>query len=72
MQEIFLKISYFDGGLSKSLKKGILSFETSPSNGRDYENEKVSETSDQLLFSSQNNFRRSLLVTYYLTKFDVM
>ena len=56
----------------KALKREFFLLTLVPFNGKDYENEKVPETSDQLLFSLQNNFRRSLLVTYYLTKFDVM
>ena len=56
----------------KALKREFFLLKQVPSNGKDYENEKVPETSDQLLFSLQNNFRRSLLVMCYLTKFDVM
>ena len=55
----------------KALKREVFLLKLVLSNGKDYENEKVPETSDQLLFSLQNNFRRSLLVMYYLTKFGV-
>ena len=57
MQEIILKVRYFDRGLSKSLKKVT-------------QKQKGPETSDQWLFRLQNKFRKiTLLVMYYLTKF---
>ena len=72
MQEIHLKIRYFERGFSKALKKSI-SFILSnpvPFNGQNYQKQKGSGTSDQLLFRLQNKFRKiSLLVMYYLTKF---
>ena len=73
MQEIILKIRYFERGLSKSLKKVnfIFSFEPSPFNGQSYLKQKGPGTSDQSVFRLQNKFRKiPLLVTYYLTKFD--
>ena len=73
MQEILLKIRYFERGLSKSLKKVkfIFSFEPVPFNGQSYQKQKGSGTSDQSLFRLQNKFRKiPLLVIYYLNKFD--
>ena len=72
MQEIFLKIRYFERKLSKSLKKVyfIFSFE-STFNRQSYQKQKGPATSDQSVFRLQNKLRRiSLLVIYYLTKFD--
>ena len=61
MQEILLKIRYFEGGLSKNLKK-LISF---------FLEQKGSGTRDQSLSRLQNKFRKiPLLVIYYLTKFD--
>ena len=73
MQEIPLKMRYFERGLSKSLKKVNLFFLMNPvpSNGQNYQTEKGPGTSDQLVFSLRNKFRKiPLLVMYYLTKFD--
>ena len=55
MQEIILKIKYFERGLSKSLENVNFVFLLNPVpwNGQDYENQK-----------------EPLLVMYYLTKFD--
>ena len=62
MQEIILKIQYFERGLSKSFKKSTLFFLSNPKGAR---------TSDQSLLRLRNKFREiPLLVTYYLTKFD--
>ena len=73
MQEFFLKVSYFERGLSKSLKK-VTSFFLSnpvPFNRQNYQKQKGPGTSDQSLFRLQNKFRKTpLLVMYYLTKFD--
>ena len=72
MQEILLKIRYFDRGLSKTFKKVKFFFLSNPVPfyGQSYK-KKGPGTSDQLLFSLQNKFTKiSLLVTYYLTKFD--
>ena len=73
MQEILLKIRYFERGLSKSLKKLTLFFLLNPFpfDGQGYQKQKGPETSDQSLFGLQNKFREMpLLVIYYLTKFD--
>ena len=73
MQEIVLKVRYFDRGLSKSLKK-VTSFVLSnavPFNRQNYQKQKGRGTSDQSLFRLQNKFRKiPLFVIYYLTKFD--
>ena len=71
MQEILLKIRYFEKGLPKSLKKVnlIFSFEPSPFNGQNYQKQKGPGTSDQWSFRLQNKLRKiPLLVIYYLTK----
>ena len=73
MQEILLKIRYFERGLSKGLKKSTLFFLLNPFpfDGQGYQKQKGPETSDQSLFRLQNKFREMpLLVIYYLTKFD--
>ena len=73
MQEIPLKVRYFERGLSKSLKKGnfIFLLNPVPFNGQNYEKQKRPGTSNQLLFRLQNMFRKiPLLVMHYLTKFD--
>ena len=73
MQEIILKIRYFERGLSKSLKKLTLFFLSNPVpfNGQNYQKQKGPGTSDQSLFRLQNKFRKiPLLVMYYLTKSD--
>ena len=73
MQEIILKIRYFERGLSKSLKK-VISFvllKPVPFNRQNYQKQKEPGTSDQPLFRLRNKFRKiPLLVMYYLTKFD--
>ena len=73
MQEILLKVRYFERGLSKSLKKVTLSFLSNPVpfSGQNYQKQKGPGTSDQSLFRLRNKFRKiGLLVMYYLTKFD--
>ena len=73
MQEILFKIRYFEGGLSKSLKKLTSFFLSNPVflNGQNYQKQKGSGTSDQSLFRLQNKFRKiPLFVIYYLIKFD--
>ena len=73
MQEILLKIRYFDRGLLKSLKKVnfIFSFEPSPFNGQSYQKQKGSGTSDRSIFRLRNKFKKiPLFVIYYLTMFD--
>ena len=73
MQEIILKVRYFERGLSKSLKK-VTSFFLSnpvPFNRQNYQKQKRPGTSDQSLFRLRNKFRKNpLLFMYYLTKFD--
>ena len=57
----------------KALKKLTLCFPLNPVdfNGQNYQKQKETGTSDQLLFRLQNKIRKiPLLVTYYLTKFD--
>ena len=68
MQEIVLKIRYFERQLSKSLKKVhfIFLFELIPFNKQNYEKQKGSETSDQSLIRFVT-IQIPLLVTYYLT-----
>ena len=73
MQEIILKVRYFERGLSKSPKKGNFLFLSNPVpfNTQNYQKQKGPSTSDQSLFRLQNKFRKiPLLVMYYLTKFD--
>ena len=73
MQEILLKIRYFERGLSKSLKKLNLFFlsNLAPFNEQDYEKQKGPGTSDQSLLRLQNKFQKiPLLVIYYQSKFD--
>ena len=73
MQEIILKVRYFERGLSKSLRKGnfIFSSHLVPFNGKNCKKQKKPRTSDQSFFRLQNKFRKiPLLVVYYLTKFD--
>ena len=73
MQEIILKVKYFERGLSKSLKK-VTSFFLSnpvPFNRQNYQKQKGHGTSDQSLFRLRNKFRKiPLLVMYYLTQLD--
>ena len=73
MRGILLKIRYFERGYQKASKKLTLFFLSNsvPFNERSYQKQKGSGTSDQLLFRSQNKFRKiPLFVIYYLTKFD--
>ena len=72
MQEIILKVKYFERGLSKSLKKGNFNFSFEPSpvpfNIQNYQKQKEPGTSGQSPFRLRNKFRKiSLLVMYYLT-----
>ena len=73
MHEIILKLSYFERGLSKSLKK-VTSFflpNSVPFNRQNYQKQKGTGTSDHPLFTLRNKFRKiPSLVMYYLTKFD--
>ena len=76
MQEILLKIRYFERRLSKSLKKANFIFFLSkpvPFCGQDYEKQKGHGNSDQSFFRLQNKFEKiPLLVMYYLAKIDVI
>ena len=71
MPEILFKIRY-ERGLSKSLKKVNFnfSFKRSLFNGLNYQKQKGSGTSDQLLFRLRNKLKNiPLFDIYYLTKF---
>ena len=72
MEEILLKIRYFERVLSKRLKKLILFFLSNPvpSNGQSYLKQKGPGTNDQSFFSLQNEFRKIPLLVTYLTKVD--
>ena len=73
MQEILLKMRYFEMGPSKTLKKVKFIFLSNPIpfNGQSYQKQREPGTSDQSLFRLRNKFTKtSLLVMYYLTKFD--
>ena len=73
MQEIPLKVRYFEIGLSKTLKKSTLFFLSNPVpfNGQSYQKQKGPGNSVWSHFRLQNKFRKlSLVVIYYLTKFD--
>ena len=67
MQEIVLKVRYFERGLSKSLKKGnfIFSFDPVPFNGQAYQKQKGPGTRDQSLFRLRNKFRKMPLLVMY-------
>ena len=73
MQEILLKIRYFEKGYQKASKKLALFFLLSPVpfNGQSYQKQLGRGTSDQLVFRLRNKFRKiPLLAMYYLSKFD--
>ena len=73
MQEIVLKVRYFERGLSKCLKKGNFFFLSNPVpfNRQIYQKQKAPGTSKQSLLGLRNKFRKiPLLVMYYLTKFN--
>ena len=73
MEEIILKVRYFERGLSKSHKKVTFFFVSNPVPfaRQNYRKQKKPGTSDQSLFRLRNKFRKiPLLVMYYLTKFD--
>ena len=58
MQEIILKVKYFERGLLKSLKK-VASFfllNPVPFNRQNYQKQKGPGTSDQSLFRLQNSY----------------
>ena len=67
MQEILLKIRYFERGLSKTL---FFLSNPVPFNRQSHQKQGPG-TSDQWPFRLRNQFTKvSLLVMYYLTKFD--
>ena len=78
MQEILLRITYFERGLSKTLFNFTLFYLTlfflsNPVtfNRQSYKKQKGLGTSDQSFFRLWNKFKKiSLLVIYYQTKFD--
>ena len=70
---IFFKNNILKEDYQKALKKLTLFFLLNPVlfNGQSYQKQKGSGTSHQLLFRSQNKFRKiPLFVIYYLTNFD--
>ena len=73
MQEILLQVRYSEGGISKTLKKVNFVFLLNPVpfNGQSYQKQMGPGTRDQSFFRLRNKFTKiSLLVIYYLTKFD--
>ena len=63
MQEILLKIRYFEWGLSKTIKTLFFLSNPVPFNGQSYKKQKGLGTSDQSLFGLRNKFTKiSLLV----------
>ena len=73
MQEILLKIRYFERRLPKGLKKSNLFFFPNPVpfNIQNYQKQNGPGTSDQSLFRLRKKLRKiPLLVIYYLIKFD--
>ena len=73
MQEIPLKIRYFERRLTKTFKKVNFFFLSNPItfNGHNYQKQKGPGTSDQSVFRLKNKFKKiSLLVIYYLTRFE--
>ena len=75
MQEILLKVRYFERGLSKSLKKGNFIFFSNPVpfNRQNYQKQKTIDETRLLLRLMQVTKQVQkipLLVMYYLTKFD--
>ena len=73
MQEILLKIRYFERGLSKSLKKLTLFFLSNPVpfNGQSHQKQKGPGTSNQSIFRLQKKLKKiPLLVMNYLARLD--
>ena len=71
MQEIILKVRYFERGLSKSYKKGNFPFSFKLSPFQNYQKQKGPGTNDQGLYRLRSKTRKTaLLVIYCLTKFD--
>ena len=73
MQEILLKVRYFERGLSKIFEKSTLFYlaKPVPYNRQSYPKQKRPGTSAQSLFRLPNKFRKiPVLVISYLTKSD--
>ena len=72
MQEILLKVRYFERGSSKSHKKDNFLLNPVPFNRQNYKKQKRPGTNDQSLYSLRKNFRKIplLVIMYDLTKFD--
>ena len=73
MHKIILKVRYFEKDCQKALNKVTSFFLSNPVSfdRQNYQKQKGPGTSDQLLFRLRNKFIKiSLLVMYYLTKFD--
>ena len=68
MQKILWKITYYERGLSKSLKKVnfIFPFEPSPLQWTIYQKQKEPGTCDLSLFRLQNKFRKMPLLIRYI------
>ena len=62
MQEILLKVRFFERGLSKTLKKSTISFLLKPFlfNEQSYQKQKGPGNSDQSLFRLRNKFTKIL------------
>ena len=70
---MFLKLRYFERRLSKAFKKLTLCFLPNSVlfNGKSHPKQKGPGTNSLSIFKLRNKFTKvSLLVTYYLTKFD--
>ena len=70
MQEIILKVIYFERELSKSLKKKVTLFfllNPVPFNRQNFQKQKGPGTSDQLLFMLQKKFRKTSLIVIILS-----
>ena len=75
MQEVPLKLRYFERLSSKSLNKGnfIFSFERSLQGRHDYKKQTWPGASDQSFFRSQSKLIKiHLLAMYYLTRFETV
>ena len=72
MQEILLRIRYFERGLSNPFKKLTLFFLLNPVpfNGQSYKKQKGLGTSEQSLFRLRNKFKKNILYQLFITKFD--
>ena len=76
MEEILLKIGYLERGLLKTFNLNLTLFFLSnpvPFNGQTYKKQEGPGTSDKSLFRLKKKFTKiSLLVIYYLIKFDAV